>query len=286
MQADSSSKCKGFHSKLTSWTTVAELCFVKDVLFPLKQFSLYCQEENSSVMECFARISTMINTISALGEGMGIALSQFHDAQSQHHESGFLFKEIAISCPTAAAKKAFDKFKMSTATQLKQLLEERLNSVMQIFEAATVLSTHYLPQNNPERILFGDTEILFLANLVKIPTENLNNLIEEYRMWKNGHPAIGELLKLKEQLHVLPISSAECERDFSPMNMIHNKSRNRMQDESRRILMFMSLNGPNMELLPAEQYAELWIKEGHHSATDKKTGKREKIDEKQHSLFI
>ena len=119
MQADSSSQCKGFHSKLTSWTTVADFCFVKNVLFPLKQFSLYCQEENSSVMECFARISTMINTISALGEGMGIALSQFHDAQSQHHESGFLFKEIAISCPTAAAKKAFDKFKMSTATQLK-----------------------------------------------------------------------------------------------------------------------------------------------------------------------
>ena len=90
---------------------------------------------------CHGMLCSNLNTISALGEGIGIS---------------FQSKGIV-----QLLKKAFESCKILTATQLGQLLKGCLNSVMSIFEIASVLSTHYLSQNIIME-LFGVTEILFL----------------------------------------------------------------------------------------------------------------------------
>jgi hypothetical protein len=80
----------GFLSKLMSWTTIAELCFMKDILLTLRQFSLFYQEEDSYVMDCHARISTMINSIFAMNEGKGPILKQLYDTEAEQTESGYI----------------------------------------------------------------------------------------------------------------------------------------------------------------------------------------------------
>ena len=54
----------------------------------------------------------------------------------------------------------------------------------------------------------------------------------EYAMFKNGVSAIPELQSFIQLLEVLPVSSADCERGFSQMNIYHTSGRNRLLVQS------------------------------------------------------
>ena len=75
-----------------------------------------------------------------------------------------------------------------------------------------------------------------------------------------------------QRLDILPISSAECERGFSSMNLVHTSVRNRLAIETIQRLLFVKVNGPPFQFFDAETYSRMWIKEGHHSATDTASG--------------
>jgi hAT family C-terminal dimerisation region len=82
-------------------------------------------------------------------------------------------------------------------------------------------------------------------------------------------------LNLK-QLMSSTISSAECERGFSAMNLTHTSQRNSLTVNTMRELLFVKLNGPPQDNFPAERYVAMWIKEGHHSSSDKPSGRSAK----------
>jgi hypothetical protein len=149
---------------------------------------------------------------------------------------------------------------------------ERLGSAIPVINSARVLSAHYLPKEVSERILFGDKEMLQLSKIVRFEKdEKLNNLIEEFRVGKSGFP----VQEIKQRLSVLPISSAECKRGFSSLNIIHTKIRNRLQEDSRLTFLFLNINGPEMGDLDAHKYAQMWLREGRHSATESETGRKQ-----------
>ena len=67
---------------------------------------------------------------------------------------------------------------------------------------------------------------------------------------KDGHESAedNELKELNRRLIILhAISSAECERIFSSMNLTHTSQRNALEVESLRNLLFIKLNDPPLE---------------------------------------
>ena len=137
--------------------------------------------------------------------------------------------------------------------------------------------------------MFGDHEVVELCKSVKL-SHDTAAIVHQYRLLKNDKSieAGAKLQELNQRLSVLPISSAECERGFSCMNLTHTAQRNALDISTMRDLLFIKLNGPPLEHFHAEKYAAMWIKDGHHSASDKPSGRKAPDDNVQHKckLFI
>ena len=79
-----------------------------------------------------------------------------------------------------------------------------------------------------------------------------------------------DILKFQAILNSLPVSSADCERGFSTMNIVCNDTRNRLTVEHISNLMFISLLGPPVKEFDPEPYVKEWLKT-HRSADDTRT---------------
>jgi len=75
------------------------------------------------------------------------------------------------------------------------------------------------------------------------------------------------------------------------MNLTHTAQRNAQNISTvrnLRNLMFIKVNGPPLKQFRADEYASTWIKEGHHSASDKPSGHKAEDEYLQHhcKMFI
>lgn len=80
------------------------------------------------------------------------------------------------------------------------------------------------------------------------------------------------LKSLSNLLDILPISTAECERGFSQMNLYHTPSRNRLLTNSVGDLLMIGVNGPPVKHWNAVKYVVSWLKSGKHGALDAPRG--------------
>src|SRR5688572_14864645 len=116
------------------------------------------------------------------------------------------------------------------------------------------------------------------------------DVLLEYSMLKKSD---GLMLRQKLQPHitlleVLPVSSAECERGFSQMNLCHTSGRNRLPVSLVNDLLMIGINGPPLTAWNVEKYVISCLKAGRHGALDKATGLPKKKEITKHSpkLFL
>ena len=111
----------------------------------------------------------------------------------------------------------------------------------------------------------------------------------EYATFKQSSGAVvgRSLQQLLHLLEVLPISSAECERGFSQMNLNHISGRNRLLVTSVNDLLMLGINGPPLEVWNADKYVISWLQSGHHGGLDMATGlpKKDLIEKQSAALF-
>ena len=65
----------------------------------------------------------------------------------------------------------------------------------------------------------------------------------EFRMWKAGRPTGNNLSTFLDALSCLPISTAECERGFSDMNLARTNIGNALTIIRVASLLFVKING-------------------------------------------
>jgi len=82
-----------------------------------------------------------------------------------------------------------------------------------------VLDQTVWPSDPLQRALLGEAEIANLCNELSIESAEAANILLDFAMHKKGHAVGKHLVKLLCTLHILPISSAACERDFSQLNL-------------------------------------------------------------------
>ena len=87
-------------------------------------------------------------------------------------------------------------------------------------------------------------------------------------------------------LEIVPISSAECERRFSQMNLYHSTARNRLLVNSESDLLMTGINGPLVCHWNVQKYVISRLKSGRHGALEKATGVPRKDDIISHSVKL
>ena len=68
------------------------------------------------------------------------------------------------------------------------------------------------------------------------------------------------------------MSTADCERGFSVMNLQQTDLRNSLATETVCNLLMISINGPALEFWQPRPYIVRWLQNGHRGALNKPTG--------------
>lgn len=260
-------KAQGMAKKMQSWLFVVELGLMRDLLEVLKSLSLFLQSRSATIMQAKSRLDSVCLTLKAMKTADSITLS---DVKKQIEETGKLHDMLVLP----ASQKDIEQFTQVRA-QFIQALVDNLTSRFpdrQLLEAGAILNPQSWPEDELERALYGDKEVLHMSNLCQV---DQRQVLEEFRRYKSDARDIGKgLSKLMERVQLLPISSADCERGFSCMNINDTPVRNRLSIESLSSLIFLKVNGPEPSAFDPSSYVEKWLREGHHASTDAPTGKK------------
>jgi hypothetical protein len=76
------------------------------------------------------------------------------------------------------------------------------------------------------------------------------------------------LVDLNNALNTVQISSSECERGFSQMNLILSSTKASLSTTTVSALLFVRVVGPPLRHFSPTKYVVSWILRGRHSAVD------------------
>ena len=164
---------------------------------------------------------------------------------------------------------------ISNKSQFFQALHDNLLQrfpCSDILASARVLNKLSWPKDPLQKALFGDSELSLLCKQFGVDSSTSAQVVFEYALFKKNEVVGPHLQKFISMLEVLPISSAECERGFSQMNLNHTSQRNRLLTSTVSDLLMVGVNGPPIHTWNASKYVVSWLQSGRHGALDKATG--------------
>lgn len=259
-------KAAGMVKRMESWSFLMEIAMLHDVLECLQSLSLFLQKQSASVIDAKDKFDTTMRTLSALKTVDGMTMSQVN---MQILSTG-TFSGISLS-RTAHDVEVFTQMRRQFIQALMDNLSSRFPERL-LLEAGAVLSETSWPASENDRALFGDKEVLKLATLCKVVSKDA---LDDFRQFKNNTKRVGNALKLLlKRIQLIPVSSADCERGFSCMNMNNTAVRNTLSIDSLSALIFIKVNGPPPSVFNPQQYVERWLQSGRHAADDPRTGKQ------------
>lgn len=154
---------------------------------------------------------------------------------------------------------------------LKNSIETRLLSEkdFELADTIKILDQTNWPKDVP--VTFGENEIRKLASKFKL---NERHIITGFREYLYSRVFPENLLPLKQAINSIAISSSECERGFSQMNLIITPLRSSLNISTVSSLLFLKINGPPLRLFNPDKYVDSWLLSGHHSALAVKSRER------------
>ncbi|XP_035854098.1 zinc finger protein 862-like [Sander lucioperca] len=84
----------------------------------------------------------------------------------------------------------------------------------------------------------------------------MSKLSSQHDEWYQIYPSLSKLAAITL---TVPISSVNCERDFSTMNRVKTDLRNRLQGDHLAACMLLSINGPSLSEFPYNRALELFF---------------------------
>ena len=230
-------KASGMYKKMHTWQFSFDLALLRDALEILKNLSLFLQRRDASILNARSYIDVAMKSIAALKEVDGLSLSEI---TFEYQKDGTVFG-MKIEPPTDKEKSNFNIMRGQFLQGLVDNMKQRFPDE-DLLAAGAALDPDSWPQDDVEKVFFGDREVLRLAKLCGI---NGASVVDEFRHYKQNVKKVGPMLKqLIHRIQLLPVSSAECERGFSSMNLDDTSVRNRLQIPTLAALIFIKVNGP------------------------------------------
>jgi len=246
---------------------------LKDSLRTLKQLSLFFQSNDANLVNATIKITQAKAAILAMKDFPGKSLRNMWDIC----ESTGSFKGVVL-------KRTDDDFSnfSSLRNQFYQCLLDNITErfpCTETLKLANVLNPASWPTDDLERTLYGCREVATLCKQLSFPSTACVETLSDFATYKGNLKVGFHLKQLLTKLSIYPISSADCERGFSAMNLQHTDVRNRLKTETVSALLMIAVNGPAVQFFKCHDYVLSWLKKGRHGANDKPSGKKSVPDQ-------
>lgn len=253
----------GMAKKLSSSAFLLNLAFMYDALEELADLSESLQNTAINMQKANRLVTRQIEVFSARknnegGEHYQLACKAVSDGT---------FHGVQIVERNSVTDKIINK------NQFYQSLVDSLTARMMSESDRTVSECVgvVFPTEFPSTIAieYGEKELKQACSTFLVPYSV--NIKQEYRDFKDsaGVGTAGSNLKrLLHAINTVPVSTAECERGFSRMNLICTPLRSQLTVDHMSSLLFISTAGPPLEEWNPLPYVRSWLAQGRHAATD------------------
>ena len=264
---------EGLNKRIQSSEFLIDLALMYDVLFELSELSESLQNRSMNIVKadrCIRRSMVSIQSLKhKTGTKMMIASDSIKDG---------IFGIVPLTSNNRHFKIDANAFIDKLLDAMKDRLfatnaagSVRTHDVYQkLLDEICVLFPDYWPQDID--FDYGVKEVRSLCNRFGLVKSSTLSAFQEY-VDIQGRRVPDDLYSLLRCCCCIPVSSAECERGFSQMNLISTFARNRLLIDRISNLMFVKLHGPPIDVWNPDKYAKSWLR-AHHSADDQRVKKR------------
>lgn len=271
----------GLAMRISSHAFVNNLGIMFDALQELSELSLELQKRDSTIIAAHRTICRQIQVFEAMSERPGR-----YTQLSQRGVEESSFQGVTLNVGRASDRTLDHRtFFLCLAKNLRdRMLSQggRLpdkTGYNELIEELKVLYAQYWPED--AGALYGEAEVESLCQRFAI--DSSRTVIRAYRQYRDsGGKDIPDGLKdLFIAINTIPISSAECERGFSQMNLICTPTRASLYTSTISHLLFLDLVGPPLTKFNPVPYVRSWVAKGHRTATDSCCKTRNREEKKQ-----
>lgn len=276
----------GLAKRLSSYAFVNNLGIMCDALQELSELSLEIQKRESSIISVHKAICRQIRVFEAIAERPGR-----YTELGQRGIDANSFQNVSLHEGRPSDKTLNQRlFFLSLAKHM----EERMlcqggrmpdkTGYNKFIEELKVLYPQHWPESTDA--MYGETEVESLCQRFDIDSPRA--VIRAYREYRDsdGKCIPDKLKELFVSVNSISISSAECERGFSQMNLICSQNRASLHTSTISYLLFLNLVGPPLSKFNPVPYVRSWIAKGHRTATDVCSKTRNREEEENRNMAL
>jgi hypothetical protein len=264
----------GLAKRISTHEFVGNLGTLYDACQELSELSTELQKRTLSLPDGHRAIARQVRVLESMIDRRG----EF-SAETLLAEQHNTFKGVTLhpgsKCDAKINHKQFFR-SLSTNLRTRMINVTTNDQLRMLVEDLKVLYPANWPDDVPAT--YGEESIVRLARRFKVDERPAVRAFREYT--SNGGRAVpGDLRSLFISSATLPVSTAECERGFSQMNLIMTPSRNALATPTLAALLFIKLVGPPLGQFKPAEYVKSWLILGHHAADDTNCMTKRDIDE-------
>jgi len=263
-------KFRGLLNKLSSQEFLQDLGLMFDTLHELSQLSLELQRSGITLPQADRAIKRTVRVLHSFKDEPGEKMSETTKAVAEES-----FQNIRLHSNPKSRSINQKQFIQSLVNNMESRLVNATCAVGgntdKVLQDLRVLEKETWPEEISIR--YGEAEIRRLSTMLQV---NVEEAIRGMRALVDGESDPESLKPLRRAVDTIPCSSAQCERDFSLMNLICSETRSTLLVSNIANLMIINANGPPLPLWKPTQYVESWLLR-HRSAdaTNSRTVNRE-----------
>ncbi|XP_078509084.1 E3 SUMO-protein ligase KIAA1586-like [Lissotriton helveticus] len=269
----------GLGRRLSSIQFVANLGLMYDALQELSELSLELQKRDSTIIDAHRAICRQIAVFEAMVDRQGKHFSQCKKAMEENIFQGVMLHKGKTTDKIIEQGQFF----RSLAENLRNRLlstggtnsADKKADYETLINEVKVLYKQYWPDELP--VLYGESDIESLCKRFNIASRETIRAYREYKE-SGGKEIKRQFKELLMALHTIAISTAECERGFSQMNLICTSTRASLLTETISSLMFLNLVGPPFKRFNPIPYVQSWLAKGWRAADDTRSKARKEED--------
>lgn len=251
------SKFSGLARKFENAVFVKNLGLMMDALEELSHLSLALQKSDVTLPVATKLVKKQVEVFTARKD----CNSEYYSEAVAAVESG-RFKGVKLA-------ESSGRLPEIVKAQFYQALSDNMNkrllseSDRELSKAIECINVQALPDTiAPE---YGEADIRYLCLKFGLSFRDLKCEYREYRDSK-GTVIGASLRELLACINTIPISTAECERGFSKMNLVCSFMRSRLTVVHMSALMFISLCGPPFHAWQPLKYVKSWLNKNRRPA--------------------
>ncbi|XP_032997999.1 zinc finger protein 862-like [Lacerta agilis] len=276
-------KLKGYLKRLKSERFVRFLFFMDDVTHTLTRLSEVFRRKCVSVSDVKTSLTATKERLQRMVKDSGPQLQKFESAARL--EGGVLvYKDVEI-LSSASEVGCFEEDRRVLLSSIVEAIDKWFDRIgndrvlrnVEIFDPCNIPK----PERDTSASSHGEKELSELMQAlpsnVRVDKEAILEEYQEFKVWAGNKTSITceeawqrlqaestasasyiNICKVLNFLRVLPLSTAECERGVSQLNLVKTDSRKRLLATTIDDLLMIKMNGPDLEIFNAANAVNLW----------------------------